>query len=56
MTVDELLAWGKNVVKPAAQKAFNGEGEFCAGAHCKFCSRARRLPSTGKAQYRLGGF
>jgi hypothetical protein len=36
-TVEELLAWGDNVVKPAAQLAFNGEGEFKPGDHCKWC-------------------
>lgn len=48
MTVDELLAWGENVVKPAAQKAFNGEGEFCAGAHCKFCRGRDVCPARAK--------
>lgn len=36
LTVDELLAWGESI-KPIAQKAFNGEGEFVPGDHCKFC-------------------
>lgn len=36
LTVDELLAWGEEI-KPIAQKAFNGEGEFVPGEHCKFC-------------------
>jgi hypothetical protein len=36
LTLDELLAWGDEI-KPLAQKAFNGEGEFVPGDHCKFC-------------------
>jgi Protein of unknown function (DUF2800) len=36
MTLDELLAWGEEI-KPLAQKAFNGEGNFVPGEHCKFC-------------------
>lgn len=36
LTVDELLAWGE-VIKPLAQQAFNGEGDFAPGEHCKFC-------------------
>ncbi|MFD2446412.1 DUF2800 domain-containing protein [Bacillus sp. CGMCC 1.16607] len=36
LTVDELLAWGESI-KPIAQKAFNGEGDFVPGEHCKFC-------------------
>lgn len=37
MTVRELLDWGDEVVLPAAEKAFAGEGECVAGDHCKFC-------------------
>lgn len=35
-SVEELLAWGEEI-KPVAQKAFAGEGEFVPGEHCKFC-------------------
>ena len=37
MSVEELSSWAEEVVKPKAEMAFNGEGEFCAGEHCKFC-------------------
>jgi len=40
ITVDELLNWGETYVKPRAEMAFKGEGEFVAGDHCRFC-RAR---------------
>lgn len=33
---DELLKWGEEI-KPIAQKAYAGEGEFVPGEHCKFC-------------------
>ena len=36
LTVDELLAWGDSI-KPVAQKAYAGEGEFSAGDWCRFC-------------------
>jgi hypothetical protein len=36
LTLDELLAWGEEI-KPIAQQAFNGAGEFVPGEHCKFC-------------------
>lgn len=35
--IEELLDWGEKVVKPQAQKAFMGIGEFVQGEHCKFC-------------------
>jgi len=34
---EELLNWGETIVKPQAQKAFMGLGEFKQGDHCKFC-------------------
>lgn len=43
ITVEELLSWGETV-KPIAQKAFSGLGEFVPGEHCRFCR--------GKAQCR----
>lgn len=33
-TLKELLEWGETVVKPAAQKAFKGEGEFRPADYC----------------------
>ncbi len=56
ITVDDLLAWG-NVIKPIAQTAFAGEGEFAVGEHCKFCRakslcRARAEFNTGLEEYK----
>lgn len=36
ITVDELRGWGE-AIKPLAQEAYNGNGKFCPGEHCKFC-------------------
>ena len=35
-TADELLAWGESI-KPIAQMAFMGFGEYKAGKWCRFC-------------------
>ena len=35
---DELLAWAETVVKPAAELAAAGEGEFREGDWCRFCA------------------
>lgn len=43
ITVEELKAWGDSI-KPIAQKAFSGLGDFVPGEHCRFCR--------GKAQCR----
>ena len=39
MSVDELLAWGESI-KPIAELAYEGKGEFKAGEHCRFCRAA----------------
>ena len=53
---NELLKWAEEVLKPTAQLAFKGEGEFCAGDHCQFCRakavcRARADKNMELAQY-----
>jgi hypothetical protein len=35
-TVDELKAWGTSI-RPIAEKAFMGLGEYVPGEHCRFC-------------------
>jgi hypothetical protein len=37
MPVADLLSWAENILKPVAELAHRGDGEFCAGAHCGFC-------------------
>lgn len=37
LPIDELLKWANEVLVPAAKQALNGEGEFKAGEHCRFC-------------------
>ena len=32
-----MLNWVENTLKPTAKLAAKGEGEFCAGEHCRFC-------------------
>ena len=39
MPVDELLAWGESI-KPIAELAYEGKGDFKAGDHCRFCRAA----------------
>ena len=37
LTPNELLTWADTVLKPAAEKALRGEGEFACGSWCHFC-------------------
>ncbi|NWL89990.1 DUF2800 domain-containing protein [Paenibacillus sp. 79R4] len=36
ISVTDLLAWGESI-KPIAQAAYKGEGEYVIGEHCGFC-------------------
>ncbi|WP_373604529.1 DUF2800 domain-containing protein [Alloscardovia sp. HMSC034E08] len=46
ISVTELNKWAEQTLKPAAELAANGEGEFCAGTWCQFC----RIASTCRAR------
>ena len=37
LSVEDLVQWAEDEVKPKAVLAHKGEGEFVAGDHCKFC-------------------
>lgn len=56
LSVDELLTWAEEELKPKALLASQGEGEFCAGEHCRFCRarnqcRARTLKNLELLKY-----
>ncbi|MGN0630791.1 MAG: DUF2800 domain-containing protein, partial [Ruminococcus sp.] len=56
ISVSELLCWAENELKPKAELAAKGEGEFCAGEHCRFCKvkatcRKRAEYNLSLAQY-----
>lgn len=50
ISVAELLRWGEEI-KPIAQKAFAGQGEYRPGDHCRFCRAAGRCKAL--ANYNL---
>lgn len=55
-TVEELLKWAEEYIKPRADLAIRGEGDFVAGDHCRFCRarfqcRARAEDNLKMAQY-----
>lgn len=39
---DDLLSWAKSVLKPAAELAFTGAGDYSCGNWCRFC-KARMI-------------
>ena len=42
ISTKDLLEWAEKVLKPTAELAYKGEGEFKAGEHCGFC-RAKTI-------------
>ena len=42
LVVEDLMEWAEKTVKPIAQKAAKGKGDYNAGDHCKFCPHAGR--------------
>lgn len=51
--VDELKAWAENELKPKAQMALNGEGEYYPGEWCQFCKAAVRCRARAEEKLRL---
>lgn len=57
ISVDDLYAWGENVVRPAAEAAFTGKGaEYKPGAWCRFCKGGALCPARAKANTALEDF
>lgn len=46
ISTQDLIAWGENTVKPIAELAARGKGEYAAGSWCQFC----RIASTCRAR------
>lgn len=51
LPVEELLKWADEVLVPAAKQAWNGEGNFKAGEHCRFCKA--KTTCRKRAEYNL---
>lgn len=52
----DLLSWAREVLQPAAEMAWRGEGEFCTGAHCRFCKAYPSCRAWQKQYGPLAGF
>ena len=56
LTPEALLYWAENVLRPAADMALHGEGDFACGPWCRFCKakavcRKRAEENLSLAQY-----
>lgn len=51
--VKELRDWAENDLKPKAQMAYNGEGEYLPGEWCTFCRAAVRCRARAEEKLKL---
>lgn len=53
---DELYEWAEEVLKPKAEIAFKGEGNYCPGEWCQFCRAAVNCRARAEAKKKLAKF
>ncbi len=53
---ESLYQWAEEIVKPAAELAWNGEGEQRAGEHCQFCKVKAQCRTRANANLELARF
>lgn len=56
ITVDELLAWAEELLKPKAALAYEGEGEFIPGPWCTFCKASVKCRARAEAKLQLAQY
>jgi hypothetical protein len=53
ISADELRDWAENELKPKAELAFKGEGEYCPGDWCTFCRAAVKCRARAEEKLKL---
>ena len=53
---ESLYQWAEDVLKPAAEAAFNGDGEYHSGEHCQFCRAAIKCRARAEEKLKLTRF
>lgn len=56
LSIGQLLSWAEAVVKPRAEQAWNGTGEFTTGEHCRFCKVRGSCKARAQAQLELARY
>lgn len=56
ISVDELNAWAENVLKPKAELAHKGEGDYLSGPWCQFCKAAVKCRTRAEEKLQLARF
>lgn len=53
---ESLYQWAEEILKPIAQLAFAGEGDFVPGEHCQFCRAAVKCRARAEENLKLARF
>ena len=56
ISVDELNAWAENILKPKAELAHKGEGDYLPGPWCQFCKAAVKCRARAEEKLQLARF
>ena len=56
ISVDELNAWAENILKPRAELAHKGEGDYLPGPWCQFCKAAVKCRARAEEKLQLARF
>ena len=56
ISVSDLKEWAENTLKPKADLAYKGEGEYTPGSWCQFCKAAVKCRARAEAKLELARF
>lgn len=56
ISVDELREWAETTLRPKADLAFKGEGEYTPGAWCQFCKAAVKCRARAASKLKLAQY
>lgn len=54
--ISDLHDWTENTLIPKAEKAYNGEGEYCTGSWCTFCKAAVKCRARAEEKLALAKY
>ena len=54
--VDTLVEWAEQTLKPKAELAFSGKGEYAVGSWCQFCKAAVKCRARAEAKLELARY
>lgn len=56
ISVDDLMDWAENTLRPKADLAYKGEGKYAPGSWCQFCKAAVKCRARAEAKLDLARF